>query len=83
MSSTVPMFGGAALQKAINRATANLDSDDQAALVAHVDDEEGASLSLVIKVNDEWKLQGTVVKKWDQPFKYGAEVVWHGKLFGR
>lgn len=81
--SSQPIFGNASLQRAITRATANLDADDQAALVAHIDDEEGASLSLVVRVNDEWKLQGTVVKKWDQPFKYGAEVVWHGKLFGR
>jgi hypothetical protein len=80
--SSQPIFGNAALQRAITRATANLDSDDQAALVAHVDDEEGASLSLVIRVNDEWKLQGTVVKKWNEPFRYGAEVVWHGKFFG-
>lgn len=81
--STQPIFGNASLQRAITRAVSNLDSDDQAALVAHVDDEEGASLSLVVRVNDEWKVQGTVVKKWNEPFRYGAEVVWHGKLFGR
>jgi hypothetical protein len=41
-----------------------------------VDNEEGASLSMVVRVNDEWKLSATVVKAWDKPFKYGAEVVW-------
>lgn len=82
MSTFLPTtFSDAALQRAINRAAANLDSDDNAVLVAHVDDADGASLSLAIRVNDEWKLQGTVVKEWDKPFKFGADVVWHGKLW--
>jgi len=82
MGSQPAIFGDAALQRAITRATAHLDADDQAAIVAHVDDEEGASLSLVVRVGDQWKVQATVVKGYDKPFKYGAEVVWHGKLFG-
>jgi hypothetical protein len=64
------------LQRAVDRAIANLPNDRTMALVAHVDSEEGASLSAIVKIGDQWKLEGTVVKGWDQPFKYGAEVIW-------
>ena len=80
MSSTWPAgykpFSDYSLQRAIDRAVANLPTDHTVAAVAHVDNEEGASLSMVVRVNDEWKLSATVVKGWDKPFKYGAEVVW-------
>ena len=69
-------FGDYALQKAIDRAVANLPADKTIACVAHVDNIEGASLSMVVKIADEWKFSGTVVKGFDQPFKFGAEVVW-------
>lgn len=69
-------FSDYSLQKAIDRAIANLPPDHTVAAVAHVDSVEGASLSMIVKVNDEWKLSATIAKKWDEPFKYGAEVVW-------
>jgi hypothetical protein len=69
-------FTDYSLQRAIDRAVANLPKDHTTAIVAHVDNEEGASLSAVVRVNDEWKLSATLVKGWDKPFKYGAEVVW-------
>jgi hypothetical protein len=69
-------FSDYSLQRAIDRAVANLPADHTFAAVAHVDNVEGASLSMVVRVNDEWKLSGTIVKEWDKPFKYGAEVVW-------
>jgi hypothetical protein len=46
------------------------------AVVAHVDDQEGASLSMVVRVGDEWRVEATIAKKWDEPFRYGAEVIW-------
>jgi hypothetical protein len=64
------------LQRAVDRAVANLPADHTVAVVAHVDNSEGASLSMVVRINDEWKLSATVVKGWQEPFKYGAEVVW-------
>jgi hypothetical protein len=64
------------LQRAIDRAVANLPTDHSVAAVAHVDNVEGASLSMIVRINNEWKLSGTIVKGWDTPFKYGAEVVW-------
>lgn len=70
------MFSDQSLQKAINRAVANLPEDHTVAAVAHFDNDEGASLSVIVRVADEWKVSATVVKGWDQPFKYGAEVVW-------
>jgi len=73
-------FSDYSLQRAIERAVANVDPGAQAAFVAHVDNEEGASLALVVRIDGGWKISGTVVKKWDQPFKYGAEVVWSGNL---
>lgn len=73
-------FSDYSLQKAIERAVANIEPGKQAALVAHVDNEEGASLSLVVKIDGGWKFSGTVVKEWDKPFKYGAEIVWSGNL---
>lgn len=69
-------FSDYSLQKAIDRAVANLPKDHTIAAVAHVDSEEGASISMVVRLGDEWKFSGTVVKGFDQPFKYGAEVVW-------
>lgn len=69
-------FSDFSLQKAIDRAVSNLPADKTVAVVAHVDSEEGASLSMVLKVGDEWKLSGTLVKRYDEPFKWGAEVVW-------
>lgn len=74
--STYKPFSDYSLQRAIDRAVANLPADHTVAAVAHVDSEEGASLSMVVRVNDEWRFVGTVTKGWDQPFKYGAEVVW-------
>ena len=70
------MFSDQSLQKAINRAVSNLPEGHTVAAVAHFDNEEGASLSVIVRVADEWKVSATVVKGWDQPFKYGAEVVW-------
>jgi len=64
------------LQRAVDRAVANLPADHTVAVVAHVDDTEGASLSMVVRIGDEWKLGATVVRGWQQPFKFGAEVVW-------
>jgi hypothetical protein len=72
----VPAFNDVSIQRAINRAVSRLEADKTFAMVAHIDDQEGASLSVVVKVNDEWKFEGTVVKGWDQPFRYGAEVIW-------
>ena len=69
-------FDDYSLQRAIDRALANLPTDHTIAAVAHVDSESGASLSIAVRIADEWKLSGTVVKGFDQPFKYGAEVVW-------
>lgn len=81
MSTTLPAlsytpFSDISLQKAIDRAVAHLPEGNTMALVAHVDNEEGASLSAVVKIGDEWKLSATVVKGWQEPFKFGAEVVW-------
>lgn len=81
MSTTLPTlsytpFSDISLQKAIDRAVANLPEGNTMALVAHVDNEEGASLSAVVKIGSEWKLSATLVKGWQEPFKYGAEVVW-------
>lgn len=73
---TYTPFSDISLQRAIDRAVANLPEGNTMALVAHVDNEEGASLSAVVKIGDEWKLSATVVKGWQEPFKYGAEVVW-------
>lgn len=77
---TVPVpyhpFADYSLQRAIDRAVANLPAGHTVAAVAHVDDQEGASLSMIVRLGDEWKLSATVVKGWDQPFKYGAEVIW-------
>ena len=70
------IFGDYSLQRAIDRAVANLPAGHTVAAVAHVDDQEGASLSMVVRIGDEWKLSATVVKAWDQPFRYGAEVIW-------
>ena len=64
------------LQRAVDRAVANLPADHTVAVVAHVDHTEGASLSMVVRIGDEWKLSTTVVRGWQQPFKFGAEVVW-------
>ena len=69
-------FSDVSLQRAINRAVANLPEGRTVAAVAHVDDTEGASLSMIVRIGDEWKLSATVVKGWDQPFRYGAEVIW-------
>ena len=74
--STYKPFGDYSLQRAIDRAVANLPKDHTYAAVAHVDSEEGASLSMVVRIGDEWKLSATLVKNYNEPFKYGAEVVW-------
>jgi hypothetical protein len=76
--STAPYsaFSDYSLQRAIDRAVANLPEDHTVAAVAHVDDVEGASLSMVVRIGDEWKFSATVVKGWSEPFRYGAEVVW-------
>lgn len=76
MASPYKPFSDYSLQRAIDRAVQNLPSDHTVAVVAHVDSEEGASLSMVVRLGDEWKFSGTVVKKFDEPFKYGAEVIW-------
>lgn len=76
MSTPAPIFGDYSLQRAIDRAVANLPAGHTIAAVAHVDDQEGASVSMVIRVGDEWKLSATVVKGWQEPFRYGAEVIW-------
>ena len=76
MGGTPMVFEQVSLQKQIDRALANLPADHTVAAVAHVDNEEGASLTMVFRVADEWKVSATVVKGWNQPFKYGAEVVW-------
>jgi hypothetical protein len=69
-------FSDYSLQKAIDRAVANLPEGHTVAAVAHVDNIEGASLSMIVRVGDEWKLSATLVKQWDQPFRFGAEAVW-------
>lgn len=71
-----PIFTDFSLQQAVNRALANLPPDHTFALVAHVDNDTGASLSAAVKVGDEWKLEASVVKGWTEPFRFGAEVVW-------
>jgi hypothetical protein len=79
--STTPLdgykpFADFSLQRAVDRAVANLPADHTMAAVAHVDSDEGASLSMIFRVNDEWRVVGTIVKGYDMPFKYGAEVIW-------
>lgn len=69
-------FSDYSLQRAVDRAVANLPADHTVAAVAHVDNVEGASVSLVLRVSDQWKVVGVIEKAWDKPFKYGAEVVW-------
>lgn len=76
ISTTYKPFSDFSLQRAIDRAVSNLPPGHTIAMVAHVDNMEGASLSMVVKINNEWKVDATVVKEWDKPFKYGAEVVW-------
>lgn len=83
MSTPVPTapvgykpFSDYSLQRAIDRAVANLPTGRTVAAVAHVDNVEGASLSMIVKVGEEWKFSGTIVKEWDKPFKFGAEVIW-------
>ena len=80
LGGSAGMFGDAALQKAITRALSNVDTNHNTAIVAHVDQDGGASLSLVVRAGDHWKLSGTLVKEWDKPFKYGAEAVWSGNF---
>jgi hypothetical protein len=72
-------FSDASLQRAMDRAIYVLSTehpDHTFAIVAHADDEEGASLSAIVKIGDEWKLEGSVVKGFDQPFKWGAQAIW-------
>jgi len=69
-------FSDYSLQRAIDRALSNLPPGHTVAAVAHVDDQEGASLSMVVRIGDEWKFSATVVKQWNEPFRYGAEVAW-------
>jgi hypothetical protein len=80
MSTPVPYrpFADYSLQRAIDRAVMALPEGKTMALVAHVDDTEGASLSMLVKLDagGAWTLKATVVKGWNEPFKYGAEVIW-------
>jgi hypothetical protein len=68
-------FSDFSLQRALDRAVQNIPAGNTFALVAHVDNDEGASLSLFARVGDHWTLKTSVVKGWQQPFKYGAEVM--------
>lgn len=76
MSTGLPAFSDASVQRAITRAVSRLEPGKSMAVVAHVDDQEGASLSMVVRVGDEWRVEATIAKKWDEPFRYGAEVIW-------
>lgn len=75
----VRIFGDAVLQRAIDRAIANAKPDKTVCAVAHLDNEGGAnqaSVSLLVRIGDEWSVAAAAYKAADKPISYGAEVVW-------
>jgi hypothetical protein len=75
----IRIFGDAALQRQIDRAIAAKNPDKNMVAVAHVDNEGGtakASVSIFVKIDDDWSLAAACYKESSKPLSYGAEVVW-------
>jgi len=71
----IRMFSDASIQEAIDRALAIKPPDGQVAAVAHVDG-TGASVSLVVKVKDQWSVAAAAYKAYNQPLAFGGEIIW-------
>lgn len=70
-------FSDSRIQAAIDHALEVLDREEPGktiALVAHVD-LDGATLTAVGKIGDNWSLSGSVSKPWHGPLAAEAEVI--------
>lgn len=75
----IRIFNDAVIQRAIDLAIARAKPDKGVCAVAHVDNEGGiaqASVSLLVRLGDEWSISVAAYKPADRPLSYGAEVVW-------
>ncbi len=74
MPLTRTVFANANLQDAIDKAAKNIPEGHSSAVVAHVD-LDGASLTVIGKLDDHWTIQAAAVKPWTGPLSAEAEVV--------
>ena len=68
-------FDNAGLQRAIDRAIDAKAKDKKFVAVAHAD-LEGASVSLLVKLDDVWSISAGAYKPWNGSLTAEAQVVW-------
>jgi hypothetical protein len=68
-------FDDAKIQSAIDNALAGLPADRKCAVVAHAT-MTGASLSLVVKLGDQWSVAAGAFKPYAGPMTAEADVRW-------
>lgn len=74
MALTRTVFSDAALQAAVDRAAALVPEGQSSAVVAHAD-LTGASLSVLVKLDDHWSVQAAAVTKWNGPLSAEADLI--------
>ena len=74
-SNGIRRFSDKKLQSAIDAAIARRKPDRPLVVVAHADGEK-AYLSAAYHAGNEWTIVAAAYKDYDEPFRYGAEVVW-------
>lgn len=82
-SREIRIFSDYNLQRQIDRAIAVKNPTKPVVVVAHADNERGvgkASLTLLVKIGDEWSVSAAAYKEASKPLSYGAEVVWEPDL---
>ena len=74
MALTRQVFSDANLQLAIDNAAAKIPEGHSSAVIAHAD-LDGASLTVLAKIDEHWTITAAAIKPWSGPLEAEAEVV--------
>ena len=68
-------FSDAALQTQIDKVLAQVPADKPVAVIAHADT-NGAALSAMVRLGDQWSVLAAAYKPWKGALSAEAELVW-------
>ena len=73
--TTIRRFSDAALQTQIDKVLAQVPADKPVAVIAHADT-NGAALSAMVRLGDQWSVLAAAYKPWKGALSAEAELVW-------
>lgn len=74
MEITRNVFSSSSLQAAIDKAVDKIPRDQNSAIVAHAD-LEGATLTVMARIDSHWTIKAACIKPWRRPLEAEAEVI--------